>query len=257
MADIQLRQQFPASPDVNVYIDKADYDIWVREQFPWIKDGISCYPTRLGIRQAIGGVQIRTLNAGPAGLVFTGSTAGLNVSRLLAALPGVLTFTGGTATLDYVPHGGTTFTLVADPAALNFTGAPAGLNVIRVLPGSGNSLVLTGSVATLNLIRRLLASPAGLTFTGQNASFTIGRTLQATPGSLVFGAGSATLDYIPAGGGGVPVRFFNGVTLAKERTISQNHVNLVPTGGGNYIVTLQPSNTQDDQNGPSYEGYEW
>ena len=221
----------------------------------------------------------RSLTGVPGSLVLTPIAAGLNLSRNLTGTlntltltpgiaswlraikllsnPGALTLTGGTATLDYVPAGGVNHSLTADGGSLTLTGIGASLTIGRVLQASPGALNLSGGVTTLPINRSLLAAPNSLSFTGKAATYIIGRILNATPGSLILNGSVASLDYVPFGGGGIPVRFLNGVTAAHEKTISQNHINLVSTGGGNYTVTLVPSNTQDDQNGPSYEGYEY
>lgn len=52
--DIQLRQKFPASPDVSVGPDASEYDVWLRQQFP-ASPGLSCYPVRLWAQQPASG----------------------------------------------------------------------------------------------------------------------------------------------------------------------------------------------------------
>lgn len=116
MADIQLRQQFPNSPDLSVGRDFADYDIWVREQFPGAPD-LSCYPTQLGVRQpAAGG---HTAITGVLGITLEGITAqiGGTVTRHIHGVMGV-TLEGILAQFSGTVTGGATAGPTADGARL-------------------------------------------------------------------------------------------------------------------------------------------
>lgn len=121
MADIALRSQVVAAPELSIGIDASDHDVWLREQFPASPD-FSVYPTERPLSPPVatgGGGIARTLTADGGALTLTGAAATLSVARSLTASPGALTFTGAAATLS-VAH-----TLSADPAVLTFTGSIA------------------------------------------------------------------------------------------------------------------------------------
>jgi hypothetical protein len=88
MADIQLREQVLASPDLAVGIDAADYDIWLREQFPAYPD-ISCYPTEWGIRQPAAGGHASI--SGVLGITLDGITAQIS-GAVSANIDGTIAF---------------------------------------------------------------------------------------------------------------------------------------------------------------------
>ena len=120
MADIQLRQQFPAEPDLSVGSDLSDYDIWLREQFPAAPD-LSCYPTQWGIAQALTGPQ-----------AITGTLA-FTLDGITFAATGTVTGSGASVT------GTMAFTL--DGIAAEFTGVvttPGGVTLrTRMTTGVG------------------------------------------------------------------------------------------------------------------------
>jgi len=178
-----------------------------------------------------------TLTASLDSLVLTGAVATLRVAKLLSASPGALVLTGSNATLTYTPAGGTTFTLTADPGTLVLTGVSANLLINRVLTASPGSLVLTPGTVNLR----------------------IARVLTADAGSLVLSGSNAILVYTPAGGGGVIVIFYRGVSKSPhegEGVSLPGHI-LTPAGGGTFTVTTFGTVSMDKTDSPNYEGYDY
>jgi hypothetical protein len=86
MADIGLRIQVAAGPDLSVGVDAADFDIWLREQVAAAPQ-ISCFPTQWGIRPAAqAGGHVELVGTATAGATASGDLkAGIDLAGAATA----------------------------------------------------------------------------------------------------------------------------------------------------------------------------
>jgi hypothetical protein len=96
MADIGLREQVAAAPDLSVGVDASEYDVWLIEQFPASPD-LSCYPTQWGIRDVyapVGPVELQLLaTEGPDIAAFTIAPDSIPLSLAATEGPDTAAFT--------------------------------------------------------------------------------------------------------------------------------------------------------------------
>jgi hypothetical protein len=214
-------------------------------------------------------VVLRAGHANPNKVVLRDPTSVTTVNIYTPVVGGTISFSG-IATTTFIPVAGgpNTYTPTVG-GTINFSGTAsiartkvalvsgqvtfsgaAQVSRVRSYQTSGQ-ITFQGSAGVARTIR--IEPTGGILFSGQAA---IARTIAPVlSGNVVF-SGAANTRFVPVGGGGVPVRFYNGVSKAPMSGISVLPYVAVDTGGGNYEVTYNTGVSDNKTDSASYEGIE-